>query len=102
MAKTDRNNNGVLACLDRETGEKLWEHKSYYTWSSPVLVYNADGSGHVVYCNYGSRMFLLDALTGDVCDTFNVLGGIEASPAVYEDTLVVGTRKCLIWGVKLI
>ena len=101
VAKTDNVYNGVLACIDRETGEVVWEQKSYYTWSSPVLVYNADGRGCVVYCNYNARMFLMDGLTGEVLDTFNILGGAEASPAVYEDTVVIGTRKCLIWGVKM-
>ena len=101
VAKTDNVYNGLLACIDRETGEVVWEQKSYYTWSSPVLVYNADGRGCVVYCNYNARMFLMDGLTGEVLDTFNILGGAEASPAVYEDTVVIGTRKCLIWGVKM-
>ncbi len=101
VAKTDTNNNGVLACIDRETGEVIWEQKAYYTWSSPVLVYNEDGSGYIVYCTYGKNMYLLDGLTGEVYDTFNLLGGVEATPAVYEDMIVVGTRKCLIWGVQM-
>ncbi len=101
VAKTDHLNGGVLACINRKNGEVLWEHKSYYTWSSPVLVYNADGSGNVLYCNYNSRMFLLDALTGEVLDTFNIQGGAEASPAVFENTVVIGIRQCKIWGVKM-
>ena len=102
VAKTTDVDHGVLACLDRETGEIVWEHQSYYTWSSPVLVYNADGSGYVIYCNYyGQTMFLLDGLTGEVYDSVNLSGGAEASPAVYEDTVVIGTRQQRIWGVKL-
>jgi len=101
VAKTDAYNNGKLACIDTGTGEVVWEYKSYYTWSSPVLVYNEDGSGYVVYCTYGNNMYMLDGKTGDLLDTFNLQGGVEASPAVYKDRLVVGTRKCLIWGVKL-
>lgn len=101
VAKTDQYNNGKLVCLDTETGEVLWEYKSYYTWSSPVLVYNDDGSGYVVYCTYGSYMYMLNGKTGAVLDSFNLQGGVEASPAVYGDRIVVGTRKCLIWGIKL-
>lgn len=102
VARTGGIDNGVLACLDRETGEVLWEHRSSYTWSSPVLVYNADGGGSVIYCNYyGQTMFLLDGLTGEVYDTFNLQGGVEASPAAYENTVVVGTRQCKIWGIRL-
>ena len=101
VAKTDLNNNGILACIDCETGEVLWDYKSYYTWSSPVLVYNEDGRGFLVYCTYGNYMYLMDALTGEVLDNFNLMGGVEATPAVYEDMVVVGTRKCLIWGIKM-
>ena len=101
VAKTDNYNNGKLVCLDRSTGEVVWEYKSYYTWSSPVLVYNADGSGYVIYCTYGNNMNMLDGKTGELLDSFNLQGGVEASPAVYNDRIVVGTRKCLIWGVKL-
>jgi len=101
VAKTDNMNNGILACIDRETGEIVWEHKAYYTWSSPVLVYNEDGSGTLVYCTYGHNLYMIDPLNGNVLDSVNLGGGVEASPAVYEDTLVVGTRQCKIWGIKM-
>ena len=101
VAKTDKYNNGVLACIDCDTGEVVWEHHAYYTWSSPVLIYNSDGSGCLLYCNYGNNMYLLDAKSGNVLDTFNLAGGVEASPAVYENTVVIGTRQCKIWGVKI-
>ena len=38
-------------------------------------------------------MFLLDGATGRQLDLISLGGLIEASPAVYENTLVVGTRK---------
>ena len=101
VSKTDLNSNGVLVCLDRNTGEVVWEHKSYYTWSSPVLIYNSDGSGCVLYCNYGHMMYLLDAKSGKVLDSMNLAGGVEASPAVYGNTVVIGTRQCRIWGVRI-
>ena len=68
------------------------------------MVYNEDGTGYVIYCNYnktGTNMYLLNALTGEVLDSFNLGGGVEASPAVYKNTLVIGTRNCRIWGVRL-
>lgn len=101
VAKTDQYSNGVMVCLDRDTGEVVWEQKAYYTWSSPVLVYNSDGTGCLLYCNYANNMYLMNAKTGEVLDTFNLGGGVEASPAVYENTVVIGTRQCKIWGVKI-
>ena len=47
-------------------------------------------------------MYLLDGLTGqELSQTVLSEGVIEASPAVYENYAVVGTRACKIWGVEL-
>ena len=47
-------------------------------------------------------MYLLDGTTGEVLDTLSLSEGvIEASPAVYGSTAVVGTRDCKIWGIEL-
>jgi outer membrane protein assembly factor BamB len=93
---------GVLVCLDKKTGEKVWEHEAYYAWSSPVCVYDSDGNGKVIYCSCAGNMYLLDGLTGEVYDTLALSdGAIEASPAVYDNYAVVGTRACKIWGVRL-
>ena len=93
---------GVLACLDKKTGEVKWEHKAYYAWSSPVCVYNSDGSGKVLYCSCGGKAYLLDGNSGKLLDENEISSGaIEASPAIYNDYMVVGTRDCRICGLKL-
>ena len=61
--------------------------------SSPVCVYNKDGSGKVLYCNSTGDIRLLDGKTGKQEDVLSVSEGvIEASPAVYDNYAVVGTR----------
>ena len=93
---------GVLACLDKKTGETVWEHKAPYAWSSPVCVYNEDGSGRVFYAVSSGKMYLLDGLTGEQLDKLEIPdGSIEASPAVYEDRVVIGTRGQSIRGLRL-
>lgn len=102
VARTDGQAQGVLTCIDKSTGEVVWEHESAYAWSSPVCVYNPDGSGSVLYCNSTGHIYLLDGKTGDVLDTHQISDGvIEASPAVYKNYMVVGTRDCKIWGMEL-
>lgn len=102
VSKTEDNASGVLACLDKESGEIVWEHHAGYAWSSPVCVYDPEGKGRVLYCSSDGNMYLLDGVSGEVCDTLSLSEGvIEASPAVYENTAVVGTRDCKIWGVEL-
>ena len=101
VSMTDSVSTGVLSCINKKTGEVVWEHKAYYAWSSPVCVYNTDGSGVVIYCTSQGEVFMLDGLTGKVLSQMQMNGNVEASPAVYNDRLVVGTRNCMIYGVQL-
>lgn len=102
VARTGQMYGGVLACLNRDTGECMWEHQAYYAWSSPVCVYNSNGSGRVLYCTCDGTMYLLDGISGEVLSTLSLgKGAIEASPAVFQNYAVVGTRMCKIWGVEL-
>lgn len=93
---------GKLVCLQKKDGKSVWEHKSNYAWSSPVCVYNSDGTGKIIYCTSGGNMYLLDGKSGKEYTSLKLSDGvIEASPAVYDNYAVVGTRDCKIWGIKL-
>ena len=102
FARTPGISGGTLAAFDKTTGEVVWEFRTtLYSWSSPVCVYDGEGNGYVIYCNAGGYMYLLDGLTGELLDSVDLGGNIEASPAVYGSTVVVGTRSMRIWGVGL-
>ncbi|PKM72877.1 MAG: pyrrolo-quinoline quinone [Firmicutes bacterium HGW-Firmicutes-16] len=102
VARTPSAGTGKLVALNKRTGEVVWEKETLiYSWSSPVAVYDKDGNGYIVYCTAGGYIYLLDGLTGEVLDSLDVGGNVEASPAVYNSTIVVGTRSELIWGVNL-
>ncbi len=91
---------GVCACIDKATGQVKWENDSEYTWSSPVCVYNSNGNGRVIYFTSGGNMFVMNGKNGRVVQKLNVSGGnMEASPAVFENTLVIGARACEIMGI---
>jgi outer membrane protein assembly factor BamB len=102
VARTPTVGAGVLAALDTDTGEVVWELRTNrYAWSSPVCVYDQDGNGYVIYCTSDGNMYLLDGRTGETRDSISLGGLIEASPAVYGNTVVIGTRELRTWGVKL-
>ena len=93
---------GTLVALDTETGDEVWRlDMDYYAWSSPVAVYDDDGSAYVVVCDSAGNASFIDGITGTVLDTEYLGGLVEASPAVYENMLVVGTRIRQICGVKI-
>jgi outer membrane protein assembly factor BamB len=101
VARTGSASAGKLAALYKSTGKVAWELDSYYAWSSPVVVYDSQGNGYIVYCTCGGSIYLLDGRTGEKLDVRDLGGNIEASPAVYGSTVVVGTRRQMIYGIKL-
>ena len=102
VARTPGVYSGILVALDTETGEKVWEMSmSNYAWSSPVGIYTEDGTGYVVICDSAGYAMLVDGSSGDLLYTISLGGLVEASPAVYENTLVVGTRTKQIAGVTI-
>lgn len=102
IARTPKEYTGYTVALDTKTGNELWRlDMNNYAWSSPVAFYTADGTGYVAVCDAMGYMFLLDGATGRQLDLISLGGLIEASPAVYENTLVVGTRKEKICAVNI-
>ena len=102
VARTPSIAAGKLVALNKNTGEEVWHVETQvYSWSSPAVIYNSDGSGYIIYCTSGGYMYLMDGLTGAKLDSIDLQGNIEASPAVYGSRVVVGTRRQLIYGVEL-
>ena len=93
---------GVLVALDTDTGEEIWRvDMPNYTWSSPVAFYTEDGKAYIAVCDSVGDVTLVEGATGQVLDTASVGSLVEASPAVYEDMLIIGTRGMLICGVQI-
>lgn len=96
---------GVLLAISKTTGEVVWTYAlDGYGYSSPVAVYAENGQGWIVQASSTGVITLLDGLTGAVVNTLEVEGTIEASPAVYNNTLVIGTtgrNTSFIYGIKL-
>jgi len=102
VARTPNAHNGVLVAVDTDTGETVWEFKmDNYTWSSPTAVYTESGKAYVVVCDSVGVVRLLDGTTGAVISSVSLGSNIEASPVVFEDTIVVGTRGQKVVGIKI-
>ena len=46
-------------------------------------------------------MFLIDGKSGSILNTITLDANIEASPAIYEDMIVVATRGGSIYGIEI-
>ncbi|MBS7334605.1 MAG: PQQ-binding-like beta-propeller repeat protein [Eubacteriales bacterium] len=101
VAMTD-GHRGKLVAFSKADGHVVWEcNFAGYPWSSPVVVYDQNGAGYIIQCNSSGYMHLVDGQTGTILYEFSLGSNIEASPAVFENTVVVGTRGQLIYGVKI-
>jgi len=102
VAMTPESGTGILAALSKKTGETVWQQQTQvYSRSSPVAVYDRNGNGYLVFCTAGGYMYLLDGLTGKVLDFKNLGSVVDASPAVFNGTVVVGTSGRIVYGIKL-
>lgn len=102
VARTPGASSGTLAALSKKTGEMVWEKEtSMYSWSSPVDFYDENGDGYLIYCNSGFNLYLLDGRTGEQLNSVSLGGNIEASPAMYNDYVVIGTRAMRTYCIKV-
>lgn len=102
VARTPQVRSGRLVALDKRTGREVWKTRlQQYAWSSPVAIYSDSGVSTIVQCDSVGNVYLIEGKTGKILDTVNLGSNIEASPAVFEDTIVVGTRGQKIYGIKV-
>lgn len=102
LSRYDGFNKGLLVALDKSTGAVIWEKKlDNYAWSSPVDFYDDEGNGFIILGDSAGTLHLVDGASGTTLDTLKLDANIEASPAIFEDTLVVATRSGSIYGIEI-
>lgn len=93
---------GRLVALDKNTGEEVWARQlRYYGWSSPTVFQSDDGTSYMIFCDSQGNMFLMDPKTGETLDSISVERNVEASPAIYNDMVVIGSYARKIFGVRI-
>ena len=96
FARYNGKDKGVLVALYKDTMEVAWTMPmEKYAWSSPAIFYNSKGDGYLVQADSGGTIFLVDGRTGSVLDKISPTkngSNFEASPALFGNMLVVGSR----------
>ncbi|MDR1620286.1 MAG: PQQ-binding-like beta-propeller repeat protein [Clostridiales bacterium] len=102
-SRTPNSGSGLIVALDKATGMERWTYPlERYSWPSPVDVYDKFGNAYIVTCDSGGSITLLDGRTGALLDTIQFENNnMEASPAVFDNMLVIGTRSNQILGIRL-
>ncbi len=103
VARTGSKDAGLIIAYNKNTGEEIWSSEmKRYGWSSPVVAYTPDGSGYIIQCDSGGNATLYDGATGEELDKIGLSSGnMEASPVLFNDMMVIGTRDEEILGVRI-
>ncbi len=102
IAKAPQAWEGILVALSTQTGEVVWEETlSNYCWSSPTAVYTKDNKSYIVICDSAGKASLRRGSTGEILSTVSLGANIEASPAIFENTIVVGTRGQKVYALTI-
>ena len=95
----------ALIALNKNTGKIAWTMgMESRTESSPVAVYDVDGNGWIIQCAQDGNIYLVDGLTGTETGSMKLEAEVLASPAVYNDTMVIGTTgkgTSFIYGIEI-
>lgn len=101
VARVPKTYDGTMIAINRETGEVVWEISTRnYAWSSPVAFYTEDGKAYVAFVNASGKIRLLDGATGEILYSLGLDQTTEASPVVFGNMMVLGTREG-IYGIKI-
>lgn len=94
---------GAVIALSKADGRPLWTTALRTdAWSSPTAIADtASGKTWLLQGDRDGRLHLLDAGDGRIARTLRLDGTIEASPAVFDNLAVVGTRAGTIYGIRL-
>ena len=101
VARAPSSYDGVMLALNRETGEVIWEVDTVnYAWSSPAAFYTEEGKAYIAFVNASGKIRLVDGETGQVLYALGLNQTTEASPVVFGNMMVLGTREG-VYGIKI-
>lgn len=93
---------GTLVALDKKTGKDVWRKTMKAPgWSSTTAFKDQDGKTWLLQGDMHGKLHLIDARTGQLVHFVQLEGNVEASPAVFDNRIVVATRSRNIYGIEI-
>ena len=90
-----------MIAFNKETGEVVWQTETdNYAWSSPVAIYTDEGKSYIFQADASGKCCMYDGLTGQLLTSQDLGQTVEASPVVFGNYLVLGTRSGM-YGFKI-
>jgi outer membrane protein assembly factor BamB len=93
---------GMLVALNKHTGKEEWTlDLDMYSWSSSVLTFSQAGRAYLLQGCQNGDLLLINAANGKVLDRRNFGSGIEATPVIFGNRVVLATRSEKIIGISI-
>jgi outer membrane protein assembly factor BamB len=94
---------GAMVAFAKADGRELWRRPLRTdAWSTPTAIHDAaEGKTWILQADRGGRLHLVDGADGTIARTLRLDANVEASPAVFGDMAVVGTRGGTIYGIRI-
>lgn len=94
---------GDFVALSRKDGRIHYRKTlNHYAWSSPVALLNDDGEMFVFTADTKGRVYLIDALSGEILYDAKIGDNFESSPIVVDNHIVLGSRGRKIYRMSII
>ncbi|MCH5318341.1 MAG: dehydrogenase [Paramuribaculum sp.] len=94
--------NGAFVAFDRKTGAVKYETPlKAYAWSSPVGYLLNDGRWIVVTGDCHGNIYVINGENGEIILTEKVGHNFESSPAIVDNSIILGSRTNGIYKITL-
>jgi len=95
-------NKGLLIALKKSSGEKAWEALlDNYAWSSPLDIYDKEGNMYIFLADSGGYVMLFDGANGALIFKSKIASLFEASPAAFNNKIVIASRPNQIFCLEV-
>ena len=95
----------ALIALSKDNGRVVWAFGlGSRSESSPIALYDNDGDGWIVQCEQNGIVHLIDGRSGREKSSLDLEAEIEASPAAYNNVVVIGTTgkgTAFVYGIEV-
>ena len=95
----------ALIALNKDNGRVAWAFAlSSRSESSPIALYDKEGNGWILQCEQNGTIHLLEGRTGSRVSVLQLEAEIEASPAAYNNVVVIGTtgkNTSFVYGIEV-
>ena len=93
---------GNLIAFDKSTGEVRYRTPlNYYSWSSPVALYNENSEMFIVTGDTYGSIYIISGKDGKVLLRQQVGNNFESSPIVVDNNIIVGSRGREIYKLSI-